>query len=143
MFVDTTCSTRNCVCNGLVVLLVMFSSMTMALDEFTYQCQAEAGAGIEHTGKGNIAANLYDVSSLKLMLTNKTGQWQVWENDDSEPIFANCQSQYRCEPKEGFYGVFYMTKDHLFTYIIQKAYGSNLERQIVFTFKGMCTEVEL
>ncbi|MFC3150394.1 hypothetical protein ACFOEK_05095 [Litoribrevibacter euphylliae] len=107
----------------------------------TFHCKPEAGAGLEHTGAGAITANLYDVSSLSLTLTNESGHWQLWENNDQEPIFARCQSEFRCEPKEGFFGIFYMTKEHVFTYLIQKAYPPQLRRQIVYSFKGHCQPV--
>jgi hypothetical protein len=105
----------------------------------SYECLPKAIAGVEHTNTtGQIDANLYQTEGLKLTLTQTGEDWQLWENSDREPIFAQCQSQYRCEPEQGFYGVFYMTKQHIFTYIIQKAYGPQLERQIVFTYKGRC-----
>lgn len=123
---------------GLLCLLGLFKTVQAETKVQTLWCQPEVGAGLEHSGSSEIEANLYNASELKLRLTNETGTWQLWENHDQEPIFANCQSKYRCEPIGWFYGVFYMTKDNVFTYIIQKAYGSDLSREIVYSFKGHC-----
>jgi len=121
----------------------VFSSLLFALPSYgvfaeTLVCQAKVGSGVEHTGSNHLDANLYDVSKLKLTVTDRNGEWQVFENQDKKAIFTSCESQYKCVPEPGFFGVFYMTKENVFTYIIQKAYGPGLNRQMVYTVKGHC-----
>ncbi len=114
----------------------------------SYLCVGEAGAGVENGGNVGIQALIYDVSKFRLRLTDEHhhdddtvhqhDRWRLIENNDSSPIFENCESQYRCIQKEGFFGVFYMTKEHVFTYVIQKAYGADLSWRILYSIKGRC-----
>lgn len=122
---------------------VVFCSLTLVLTSNgvsaeTLICRGKVGSGVEHTGSNHLDANLYDVSQLQLTVTDLYGGWQVFENQDKKPIFTTCESQYKCVPEPGFFGVFYMTKENVFTYIIQKAYGPGLNRQMVYTVKGHC-----
>jgi len=122
---------------------VVFSGLLLVLTSNgvsaeTLLCRGKVGSGVEHTGGDHLDANLYDVTQLQLTVTNRNGEWQVYENQDKKPIFTSCESQYKCVPEPGFFGVFYMTKENVFTYIIQKAYGPGLHRQMVYTVKGHC-----
>jgi len=122
---------------------VVFSSLLFALPSNGVSAETlirrgKVGSGVEHTGSNHLDANLYDMSQLQLTVTDLYGGWQVFENQDKKAIFTSCESQYKCVPEPGFFGVFYMTKENVFTYIIQKAYGPGLNRQMVYTVKGHC-----
>lgn len=117
------------------LVLIVFSPLLFAE---TYLCRGDAGAGVENGGPAGIQSLIYDVSKFQLRLSNERGHWSLTENNDASPIFEHCESQYRCMPEEGFFGVFYMTKSHVFTYVIQKAYGHDLSWQILYSIKGRC-----
>jgi hypothetical protein len=122
-----------------VLSLCVFSLNALSQENaHTYVCTAIAGAGVEHSVSGDIQANVYDVSLLKLKVSKAENGWQVFEGNDDEPILTGCETQYRCFPKGAFFSIFQMTKNHVFTYVIQKAYEPDLSRQIIYSFKGSC-----
>jgi hypothetical protein len=107
----------------------------------TYLCIGETGAGVENTGAGGFKSQVYSVSNQKFALSNNSGSWLLKKIGQDHPVFDQCESEYMCQSKEGYSGIFLRGGDGVFTYALNQAYGAELQKEIMLTVKGLCSRL--
>lgn len=96
------------------VLLLSLALAQFALAD-TYLCVAEKGAGIIQGAGKPIEAHIYDVSTMKWVMSNESGKWVVKELGKDFAQFDNCTSEWFCQHLGGYAGVFMRNKEGEFS----------------------------
>lgn len=96
-------------------LLIVMLLMPVSVNAEAYFCVAEAGAAVEHGGKEGISAYTFNSSNKKYLQSNESGKWVVKEFGNDDPLYDSCVSEYFCENKDGYAGMFMRGDDGVFT----------------------------
>lgn len=107
----------------------------------SYLCVADGAAGVRDRGPENIVPNVFNHESIKFIQTKVSGEWVVKVLGKDYALFDDCISEWHCERKDGFAGVFSRRKDGVFTSMtLGGSQTDNFQDAVVA--KGRCTKLE-
>ena len=124
----------------IAIILLAFTGPAYAE---TYLCIAEAGAGVSYDkGKHTFGSQTYDVSTIKLIQSNNSGEWVAKAFGD-EDIWLDCASEFMCrtvpEVPQAYSGYFWRKSENKFVASWSTTRDSGVREAI--TVWGRCSKI--
>ena len=122
-----------------ITFLSLFSA---AISAETYLCIGEKGAGISNTGQKIQEAEIYDMSKVKLILSNSTGKWILKNHGGGPTSLDACVNENLCLASNGMFGgSFVKNKLNVFTYHLFETDMNDKNTVADYLVKGLCSEI--
>jgi hypothetical protein len=122
-----------------VFSLLVISELALAK---SYFCTGVYGAGIKDSGQVISSPENYDMSSIKLILSNSSGSWKLKNHGGSPVSIEDCETEYLCRGAgKMFGGSFKRNNDGVFTYHFFSSDPSDTNSITDYIVKGLCSEI--
>lgn len=120
----------------LVAAVLGYSSM---VNSESFVCLTDASTGVIKGESGRFESIALNPTHTRLLLSNKSGSWQLFHLGDETPWLNRCPSPFFCENQGSFQGTFIRRKDRTFmAYLLTR---KNNE-MVPFVVGGRCEQAE-